>query len=369
MNDTLYINDLKRHTRPLSQVIKNAVNRVVDSGRYILANELTEFEDAFKKYCNISHCYGVNNGTDALEIALKALDCSYNDKVINVANAGGFSTISILNCGAIPVYVDIDPETHNIDINDLKKKLDKDIKAIIITHLYGRAANIVEIISLASEYNIPVIEDCAQAHGAEIQGKKVGTFGAIGVFSFFPTKNLGALGDAGCIITNNDEIAFKVKSLRQYGWGNKYQFKFLYGRNSRMDEIQAAILKAFLPYLDSWNGKRIAIAAQYYKLLKDIPDIHLPKVNGRNYVAHLYVIRHPNRSDLINYLISKNIVPDIHYPISDYKQEAVIKRIGHTQPLLNTELVTSQILTLPCFPEMTQSEVTRVAEAVLNFNA
>jgi dTDP-3-amino-2,3,6-trideoxy-4-keto-D-glucose/dTDP-3-amino-3,4,6-trideoxy-alpha-D-glucose/dTDP-2,6-dideoxy-D-kanosamine transaminase len=346
----LLLNDLTRHTRALSAEIEAAMGRVLASGWFILGPEVEAFEHEFATYIGTTQAIGVANGTDAIELALRAIGIGPGDRVITVANAGMYSTTAILAIGAVPIYVDVNAETMNMNPDALHPKA----RAIIVTHLYGRMADMPRIMQIAYSAGIPVIEDCAQAHGAAINGVRAGAWGAAGCFSFYPTKNLGALGDGAAVVTSDMDLAHRIRQLRQYGWTSKYSATLPGGRNSRLDELQAAVLRVKLPHLDKWNQRRRAIAASYSQLLK------LPVMAGPDYVAHLYVIRSPVRDSLRTALASRGIACEIHYPIPDYRQEAV--RLSFDLPV--TESCCREVLTLPCFPEMTDAEVAQVAETV-----
>ncbi len=350
------INDLNRHITPIRQVIVEAVTNVIDSGWYVLGPEVKAFEQEFSTYLGSDYCVSVGNGTDALELALRALDIGHKSTVLTVANAGMYSTAAILATGATPIYADVQPDTSLIDVVDAARLLtEAKIGAIIITHLYGMMADIEQIINIAEDKNIPVIEDCAQAHGAMINGRKAGSFGDIGCFSFYPTKNLGALGDGGAVTTNRSDLAKRVRQLQQYGWESKYRATLAGGRNSRLDEIQAAVLIVKLPFLDIWNHRRRTIATRYSHGINH-PKIITEAIHGKEYVAHLYVIKTNERDNLRQHLTKKNIPSDIHYPIPDYRQPCC----SHLFPKVNkpvTEQHCGEVLTLPCFPEMTDAEV------------
>ncbi len=362
------INDLSRHTSPLFDEIERAVSRVIRSGYYVLGPEVTGFEREFADYCKASHCISVANGTDALELALRALHVGRGDKVITVANAGMYSTTAILANGATPVYAEIKPDTALIDTADVARLIQQHaIRAIVVTHLYGLAADIRAIVDIAKEKNIPVIEDCAQAHGAAVEGKKVGTFGDIGCFSFYPTKNLGALGDGGAVVTNNSELAGRVQQLRQYGWQSKYHTTLEGGRNSRLDEMQAAILRVKLPFLDGWNARRRAIAARYSAGIVH-KAVTAPAQHGEEYVAHLYVVRTAGRDRLKEHLAAGNIPSDVHYPLPDYRQQPLAEAYATFKNPV-TERHCAEALTLPCFPELSDAEVDDVIARVNSWQA
>ena len=350
------INDLVRHTQPLQVKLNAAVARVIESGWFVLGPEVTAFEKEFADYCGTAHCVSLANGTDALELALRALDIGTGKTVLTVANAGMYSSAAILATGAMPLYADVTPDTLLLDVAEMTRLLDQNsVDAIIVTHLYGLLADIKEIVRLAQMRGIPVVEDCAQAHGAQGYEKKAGTFGDIACFSFYPTKNLGALGDGGAITTSRQDLADRVKQLRQYGWGSKYHMTLAGGCNSRLDEMQAAILRVKLPLLDQWNARRRDIAARYSKGISH-PKIITQKMRGKEYVAHLYVIRTAGRDQLRSRLAESGIASDVHYPVPDYAQPAYTQLFPDIR-LTVTEQACAEVLTLPCFPELTDPEI------------
>lgn len=358
----LMINDLLRHNKGVMSELSAEVTSVLESGWYVLGNQVREFEREFSSYCQTEHCVSVANGTDALELALRALDVGQGDKVISVANAGAYSTTAILAVGATPMYVDIDSNSLLLSIEDLRRLINREIKAIIVTHLYGQAAPVDEVLNLAAEYGIPVIEDCAQAHGAMLNGRRVGSFGALGCFSFYPTKNLGALGDGGAITTNDDALAKRVQMFRQYGWQSKYEIALVGGRNSRLDEMQAAFLRVKLPYLDKWNQRRFEISQLYVAGIRH-SLVTLPRIVAGSFVGHLFVVRSPQRDGLREHLKQNQIMSEVHYPIPDYRQPA-FAALFQGVSLSATEWTCGEILTLPCFPEMIDAEVQRVIDVV-----
>jgi aminotransferase EvaB len=350
------INDLVRHTQPLQTRLNTAITRVIESGWFILGPEVTAFEQEFAHYCGTSHCVSVANGTDALELALRSLDIGVGKTVLTVANAGMYSSAAILAVGATPLYTDVAFDTLLLNVAEMTRLLDQQqVDAIIVTHLYGLLADVEEIVGLAKLRGIPVVEDCAQAHGALRQGRKAGAFGDIACFSFYPTKNLGALGDGGAIITSRNDLADHVKQLRQYGWKGKYHATLAGGRNSRLDEMQAAVLRVKLPLLDQWNARRRTIAMRYSTEIKH-PKIITQKIYGTEYVAHLYVIRTAERDRLKQYLSEASILSDVHYPVPDYAQPAYSHLFPDTH-LAITERACAEVLTLPCFPELTDEEI------------
>jgi len=362
-----FINNISSHVSSNIDEINIAINRVLKSGFYILGEEVSRFEKNFAEYCGTRKCVSTANGTDAIELALRTAGISPGDKVAVVANAGMYSSTAVLAIGAVPFFMDVDYKTSLVRFDDIANAYKNNVKAVIVTHLYGSAIKDIEMISaFCKANNLFLIEDCAQAHGARVNDKSVGSFGNIGCFSFYPTKNLGALGDGGAIITNNDNYADTILALRQYGWKNKkYQSDIRGGRNSRLDELQAAILNCFLPKLNSWNLKRREIANKYSELI-DNEFIEKNEKLDTSSVAHLYVIRCSRRADLINYLSDRNIACDIHYPIPDYKQ-LLFEGIFDTVFLENTEALASNVLSLPCYPELTMAEVGEIIKIINEF--
>jgi dTDP-4-amino-4,6-dideoxygalactose transaminase len=283
--------------------------------------------------------------------------------VITVANAGYYSTSAILAVSAEPGYVDIDPGNLLMSVESLRKYPLEDVRAIIVTHLYGRMADLPTITDQANQWDIPVIEDCAQAHGSEIGARKAGTWGTLGCFSFYPTKNLGAMGDGGAVVTNDESLANRVRQLAQYGWDEKYHSTLDRGRNSRLDELQAAILRVKLPHLDALNQERRKLASEYASLINHAQIIKPPPPDSYRDVHHLYVLRSAHRDSLRAHLSNHGISTDIHYPIPDYRQPSNKDRFRHIT-LPETEMACQQVLSIPCFPGMTPVEIERVAEAV-----
>ena len=358
----LMINDLLRHNKKNTDELSIVLSNVLKSGWYVLGSQVKEFEREFASYCEVEHCVSVANGTDALELALRALEVGRGDKVVTVANAGAYSTTAILAVGAMPVYLDIDSDTLLLSTDHLRLLITEETRAIIVTHLYGQAAQVDEVLSLAAQFGVPVIEDCAQAHGAILNGRRVGSFGVMGCFSFYPTKNLGALGDGGAVTTNDASLAKRVQMLRQYGWQSKYEIALVGGRNSRLDEMQAAILRVKLPYLDKWNQRRFEISKLYIDGIHH-SSIMLPRIAEGSFVGHLFVLRTHNRDKLREHLKQNQIMSEVHYPIPDYRQP-VFTAIFQGVYLNITEQVCSEVLTLPCFPEMTDAEVQYVIDKV-----
>jgi len=351
----------------LHDALESSIRTVLQSGRYVLGEQVAAFEEEFAAYCGIQHCVGVGNGTDALELALRALDLGPGDLVATVANAGMYATAAILAVGARPVYVDIDRDTMNMCPASLTASFSQQdgamIRAVIVTHLYGQLAAMDKLLAVARGADVMVIEDCAQAHGAVRHGRSAGSFGHVGCFSFYPTKNLGALGDAGALITNDGAMAEKLLALRQYGWHSRFVSTPPIGRNSRLDEVQAAVLRCKLPYLAKWNDQRRAVIARYAHGLSDL-DLNLPIMGGNDHAAHLCVARLNSRDQLQERLKHQDIASAIHYPLPDYRQPSVMAIIGESVELAETETSAASILTLPCFPDMTDDEIDAVITAI-----
>ncbi len=284
----ILVNDLSAKVANCRGAIDRAVSRVLNHSWFVLGPELVTFERAFAQYVGVDFCRSVANGTDALELGLRALGIQRGDRVATVANAGFYTSTAILAIGATPLYIDVDLETRVATPSEVSRAIGKGVKAVVVTHLYGQAiSNIEEIVALCANADVPLIEDCAQAHGAKIDGKQVGSFGDIGCFSFYPTKNLGALGDGGAVVCSDADLSTTISRLRQYGWSAKYQIELAGARNSRLDELQAAILSEFLPLLDGWNVRRREIASEYCQHMKH-SAISLPSVGGEDFVGQVH---------------------------------------------------------------------------------
>jgi dTDP-4-amino-4,6-dideoxygalactose transaminase len=363
MNNPIPVNALDRHIAPLSKQMELVAAKVITSGYYVLGPNVKAFESEFAAWCGVAECVSVANGTEALELGLRSLGVTAGKSVAVVANAAMYGTTATLACGAEPVFVDIDPITFAMDPKALEAVLaTRHIDTVIVTHLYGKLADMPAFKGLSEKYGFTIFEDCAQAHGArDEQGRKAGSFGTAASFSFYPTKNLGALGDGGAVVTNDPRIAEKVRQLRQYGWTAKYCNVLPGGRNSRLDEIQAAFLRVMLPMLDGWNARRRNVANRYSKEIRN-KKITVPPVGGDNIVAHLYVIRTTDRPSLQRHLAEAQIGSEVHYPVPDYRQPLFDERFAHVK-LPITEACSDTVLTLPCFPELTDEEVARVIEA------
>lgn len=353
-------NDLKR--RP---AVDRAVARVLERGWHILGPEVEAFEAEFAAYCGAGACVGVGNGTDAIELALRAAGVKAGDEVATVANAGMYATTAIRSIGARPLYIDVDGVCGLMSPASLDGALGWETRAIVATHLYGRMAPMRELLEVARRRGIPIVEDCAQAHGAASEGRKAGTWGLAGCFSFYPTKNLGACGDAGAVITADAGFAGRVRALRQYGWTAKYDSTLSGGRNSRLDEMQAAILRDRLPLLDEWNRRRREIAGRYDAAFRR--RLATPYDAGSEWAAHLYVVRTPGRDELRRRLELRGIRTEIHYPIPDHRQTSQRGLPGRAAELAETERLAGEVLSLPCFPEMEEAEIEAVINGILEW--
>ena len=344
--------------------LEKKIINILRGDKYILGKEVSLFQKNFARYCNSKFCLGTSSGTDSILLALKALNIKENDKVITAPNAGYYSTLSIKAQKAIPIYVDIDPNSMTISNSSIEKILDENkVKCIVITHLFGFLANLDPILKLASKHNIPIIEDCAQAHGAKFKGKVAGTFGDIGTYSFYPTKNLGAIGDAGALITNKKDIYEALIKLYQYGWGDKYYVDMPFGQNSRMDEMQAGILNVKLKKIDKLNVLRKKIVNSYAAVNFNNLSVH--NFKNDNFVAHMAIVRTKYRNKLKKYLLNNNIGCDIHYPILDYQQHANLIKTQCN----NAEQINKEILSIPCYPSMKSQEVNYVISVLKNFDS
>ncbi|EAH8848318.1 DegT/DnrJ/EryC1/StrS family aminotransferase [Campylobacter lari] len=339
--------------------IKDKINEVINSGWYILGKQCVNFETNFAKYCGVKHCIGVANGLDALRIIIKAYEFSKDDEIIVPANTYIASILAITDNLCKPVLIEPDINTYNINAKSIKEKITNKTKAIMVVHLYGQVCDMEPIYALAKKYNLKIIEDCAQAHGAHFKGKKVGSLGDAAGFSFYPGKNLGALGDAGCITTNDDLLASKIRALANYGSHKKYENLYV-GLNSRLDELQAGILDIKLKYLDDDNQKRKEIADFYMKNIKN-ENIILPKIDI-DHVWHLFVIRTKFRDKLQKYLNENNIQTIIHYPIPPHKQECYKDFNNLSLPI--TKQIHNEVLSLPISPVTTQDEIKQVVEVI-----
>ena len=374
LNKMIRFLDLKRINEQYAEEVIEAIIKVVNSGWYILGEEVRKFEEEFAKYCGVKHCIGVGNGLDALRLIIKAYKelgvFNEGDEIIVPANTYIASILAISDNNLKPVLVEPDEDTYLINPEEIEKNITENTKAIMVVHLYGQVCEMEKIWSIAKKYNLRIIEDCAQAHGAIYKGKKTGNLGDAAGFSFFPSKNLGALGDGGAITTNDDMLADVIKHLRNYGSVKKYIHDYK-GVNSRLDEIQAAVLRIKLRYLDKEIRKRREVARFYINGIKDtlikLPlDKDVDPLYYDRHVWHLFVIRTERRDDLQKYLAENGIETLIHYPIPPHKQKAY-KELNYLK-LPVTEKLSKEILSIPIYPYMLPDEIEKVIETLNSFN-
>lgn len=354
--------DLKREYRTIEKEIDSVIKKILTKGQFILGEELEKFEKEFSEYCGVRFGVGVANGTEAIALSLLSLDIKADDEVITVSNTAFPTVVGIKMSGATPVFVDINEDSYLMNVKNIEKAITKRTKAIIPVHLYGQVCDMDELETISKEYNIPIIEDCAQAHGAEYKGKKSGSFGIMSAFSFYPSKNLGAYGDAGMVLTNDESLYNKLRMLRNYGQKERY-YHSMFGINSRLDEIQAGILRVKLKHLEEWNERRRKIAEKYNENLKDLVKTPL-EIIGCKHIYHLYVIRTKERERLKKYLEENGIQTLIHYPIPVHLQP-VFKSNSIQLPI--TEKVSKEILSLPIYPQLTDEEVEYIISKIKKF--
>ncbi len=354
--------DLKKINLRHEKAIQESVSQVLNSGWYILGEQVKDFEQEFSRYCGTKYCLGVANGLDALELIIRAYDIGPGDEVIVPSNTYIASILSISSNGSVPVLVEPDVRTYNLDPAKIEEKITPNTKAIMVVHLYGQVCNMKPILKLAAKYNLKVIEDCAQSHGAIYDHKKVGNLGDAAAFSFYPGKNLGALGDAGAITTNDESLYQKLFALRNYGSHKKYENLYK-GYNSRLDELQAPILKEKLKYLDEDNDYRRNIAEYYMNSIKN-SHIKLPYLEEKpeSHVWHVFVVQVEDRAYFMKYMSDNGIQTVIHYPIPPHKQKAYSEWGDQVYPI--SEQIHSHIVSIPLSPVMPQEEVTKVVEVI-----
>jgi len=360
-------------TSPLANYLSNrkaideAIHRVLSAGRYILGDETAAFERQFADYIGVPYAVGVGNGTEALHLALRALGIGPGDEVITVSHTAVATVAAVEMSGATPVLVDIHPGSYTMDVTLLEKARSDRSKAIVPVHLYGQPCDLEQITSFAKTHELFVVEDCAQSHGALYRGHRTGSWGHAAAFSFYPTKNLGAMGDGGAITTHDPSLHEKLRALRQYGWDDG-RISQRPGWNSRLDELQAGVLRVKLACLEEGNERRSQIARAYDHLLSGIPELTLPSlIPGTTHVYHQYVIRcaHPSdRNRLMAHLSGQGIQTAVHYPVPVHLQPAYAHRLPGSRSLPVTEEVCPRILSLPLFPELTDEEVGRIAKTI-----
>jgi dTDP-4-amino-4,6-dideoxygalactose transaminase len=342
--------------------IDDAVARVLRSGHYILGPEVEAFEREWARFVGVEHAIGVGSGTAALELALRAAGIGRGDEVVTTPHTAIATVAAIESVGAVPVLADVRPDTMLLDAAAVARVVGPRTRAVVPVHLFGQPADLDDLLALARERGLKLIEDCAQAHGARYRGRRVGAWGDLGCFSFYPTKNLGAIGDGGMIVTSDAEVAANVRSLREYGWRQRY-VSDVAGTNSRLDELQAAILRAKLPFLDEDNRRRAALAAAYTRALAGV--VGTPTVGPHRESAwHLYVVRTPRRDALRKHLAEAGIGTAVHYPVPAHLQPAYRGRLGDTGSFPEAERAAGDVLSLPLYPELPAGDVDRVAAAI-----
>ena len=368
---TVPINALAPGVRAIREEIDAAIARVLDSGYFLLGPETAGFERAFAAYHGDAfQAVGVGTGTDALRIALNALGVGPGDDVLVVANAGVPPVAAVVDAGARPVFCDVDPARHTLDPSEIDRRVTPATKAALVVHLYGRTAEMDPILERAHAHGLKVLEDCAQAHGARGRGRLAGTMGDAAAFSFFPTKNLGALGDGGAVMSANPEVVERARLLRMYGWRTKYHSE-VHSTVSRLDELQAAVLSAKLPYLDTWNATRRRLAKRYDNLLAGMSDVLTPTPAGAGdvHVYHLYVVESGERDALRAHLSERGIGTDVHYPLPAHLQPPY-KQFGEGPGSLPvTEHLAREVLSLPMYPELATEDVDYVSDQVRTWAA
>jgi len=356
--------DLKSQYEPLADEIQRRIATVLNNTAYILGEDVSQFEQDFAAFVESQHCVGVASGCDALAWGLRACGVEPGDEVITVANTFIATALAISSVGATIKLVDCNEDDYLMNIDQLEAAITDKTKAIIPVHLYGQGVDMTRLLELANKYNLAVVEDTCQSHGAKQNGKNLGTFGDVGCFSFYPGKNLGAYGDAGAAVSNSKEHAGFINFARNYGQSKKYHHDVL-GWNSRMDTVQAAVLNVKLPHLAGWNEARYQVALKYIEGMKDLPVI-MPKINeGNTHVFHLFIARHPERDQIMEFLGERGVSTGLHYPVPIHLQNCYKDTIAYSEgdfPV--AEKYAHEIMSLPIFPEMTDEQVTHVIESM-----
>ena len=366
MSHVIPLVDLAAQHAALQHALDAAIARVLASGRFILDAEVSAFERAFAAHLGVGHAVGVSSGTAALQLALLAVGVGSGDEVITVSHTASATVAAIVSVGAVPVFVDIDAARYTLDPDQLAAAFSRRTRAIIPVHLYGCPADLTPILAFAREHGLRVIEDCAQAHGARYNGRAVGTWGDLGAFSFYPTKNLGAMGDGGAVVTSDPALAARVTELRQYGWRRRYVSE-AHGLNARLDELQAAILAVKLVHLDGWNVRRRALARQYSAALTRT-DLGLPiEPPGTTHVFHQFVVRTAQRDALAAHLERHRIASAILYPVPVHLQPA-FSAARRPVALDHTERAADTVLSLPLYSELTDAQQAQVCVAITTWD-
>ena len=350
----------------LKKKINNKITKILNSNSYILGKEVAKFEKNFSKFLGVKFSVGVSNGTDAIILALQAINVKKGDEIITTSHTAFATIAAIVDVGAVPVFIDIKEDDFTVDTSKIEKRINKKTKAIIAVHIYGNPVDIPKLKKIKQKYKIALIEDCAQSHGAEYNKKKVGTFGDLATFSFYPTKNLSTFGDGGMVSTNNAKMYRKIKLLREYGWIKK-NLSLQKGSNKRLDELHAGVLDVKLSYLNKFNNKRISIAKKFLKNIKS-EKLILPSTNSlKKHVYHLFVVRIKNnrRKVFLDYLKNKNIYAGIHYPLPNHKQKPFKK---YNKSNLNiTEKISGEIVSIPNYPLLKPKEINKIIKVINDF--
>lgn len=368
MGDEIPFLDLRATYLEIKDELDAAYQRVMNSGWYILGEEVTAFEREFAQYCGTKHCVGVANGLEALQLILRACGLEIGDEVIVPSNTYIATWLAVSNAGATVVPVEPDPRTYNLDPGRVEAAITRKTKAILPVHLYGQPADMDPINDIARRHGLKVIEDAAQAHGARYRDRRVGSLGDAAGWSFYPTKNLGAYGDAGAVTTDDDGLADRIRLLRNYGSKSKY-YNEERGINSRLDELQAALLRVRLKHLDEWNSRRARIAAKYLEELRQT-ELMLPGVcEGADPVWHLFVVRSKRRDELQRYLKSQGVNTLVHYPVPPHMQEAYVALALASGSAAIAEAIHREVLSLPIGAHLSDSAAAQVVDAARSFGA
>jgi dTDP-4-amino-4,6-dideoxygalactose transaminase len=360
--------DLITNSRSIEPEVMDAMRRVVERGVFVLGSEVAAFEREFAAYCEAAHGIGVDSGTSGLELALRAFDVGPGDEVITAANTFIATVFAISYTGARPVLVDVDPRRHTLDPGALEKAITPRTKAVLPVHLYGQPADMDPILDVARRHRLVVIEDACQAHGARYRGRRTGSLGQAAVFSFYPSKNLGAFGDGGMVVTGDRAVADRLRGLRDYGQPRKYHHAYL-GFNRRLDELQAAVLRVKLRHLDAWNAARVRAADEYDRVLAVLPVERPARAADATHVFHLYVVRVRGRDAARTHLDGRGIHTGIHYPVPVHVQEACADLGYRRGDFPVTEAAAEEALSLPMYPELTGAQIRIVADALADFKA
>ena len=357
----------KSQFKAQSKEIIKAIKKVLNSGNYILGKEVLKLEKNFSSIHNLNYGVAVKNGTDAISISLKVLGIKRGEEVITTSHTALATIAAILNVGAVPVIIDIERDFYTLDPSLIEKVITKKTRVILPVHIFGQCCNMIEIQKIAKKYKLNIIEDCSQAHGAKINNRFIGTFGILSTFSFYPTKNLGAIGDGGMILTNNKNLEKKIRRYREYGWDKKRDSNKP-GINSRLDEIQASIINVKLKKFNNSKQKRISIANQYLNNIKN-KNIILPKIrNNSQHVFHIFSILVKNKQKFIKYLNKKKIFPGLHYKRLAYQNNGYEKFCKYNyKKLINSKKISRYQVSLPIYPELTNSNINKIIKAVNNY--